>query len=407
MLPRLIIDKSIIQMLGADLIAELTLWFDLVTTPTLYHEIIGNLREPGTPKTGKRLPKDVLRGIAAKLQHGGTATPASFKSLALGNLMGEAVPMNGFTIPVSAAAANVASREGMLLVDGTAEQSLWARWAAGHYTTADQAVATVWRNGVESLNMNAVGKQWRPFVEENIGIQYDVSGIIRQVEGLLNNPSSETQARLLAILLVFLRVGPFYAAPFSLVKAIDKQAILSGIAPFASSVLKLYLVFISAISLGLIKREPNSYVDLQYLFYTPFASGFASNDKLHRRLLPAAGGTAIFVEGITLRDDLAQRQAWRKSLPDEAWGEHRAEYGIYPREVPGSIISDLWMRSAGPRRPRERSEPKMTLDELNQDPRMRKMMDDARSLTDDVERRESAGDALWPIGDSPDDTLQI
>ncbi len=58
--PRLVIDKSALQRIGADAFDELTMWFDVLATPTLLHEIIVNLQRTNPVKKGRRLPTDVL-----------------------------------------------------------------------------------------------------------------------------------------------------------------------------------------------------------------------------------------------------------------------------------------------------------------------------------------------------------
>lgn len=79
-LPRLIIDRSALQMLGADLVDELTIWLTPVVIPTLLRELIGNLSKEYTPRKGKLPPQDVLRALAVKLQTTGLRSPRALRN---------------------------------------------------------------------------------------------------------------------------------------------------------------------------------------------------------------------------------------------------------------------------------------------------------------------------------------
>lgn len=145
--PRLVIDKSAIQMMGADAFDEMTLWFDVVATPTLLHELISNLKRTNPVKKGRRLPIDVLRSTAFLLSSSHATIPASFRKLVVGSICGREIPMNGVTVPVDSTAGNVHGNDQMLVVDGAKDQALFRAWACGEFKESDERVAVLWQDG--------------------------------------------------------------------------------------------------------------------------------------------------------------------------------------------------------------------------------------------------------------------
>lgn len=107
MLPRVLFDKSAIEMLNPQEVEELSLCFDFLCTPTLTREIIADLKKD--PTRSRRMPENVVRALASKLGAMHLVTPANFRKLATGNLLGNPVPMNGFTVPLDEAPRNVHS----------------------------------------------------------------------------------------------------------------------------------------------------------------------------------------------------------------------------------------------------------------------------------------------------------
>jgi hypothetical protein len=45
---------------------------------------------------------------------------------------------------------------------------MWQRWADGDFTTDVAQSAAIWRAGVQSINLRAVGKQWKDFAKTRV-----------------------------------------------------------------------------------------------------------------------------------------------------------------------------------------------------------------------------------------------
>lgn len=345
--PLLIFDKSFLHMLNSEELFELSLHFFFVGTPTLIREIISDLKKK---PASRHLPEDVVKSLAAKMGTAHGIQPANFRKLAIGNLCGADVPMFG-QVPVDPSAPNVrVSRDGRgLLYDSVPEQRMWARWASGDFTTDDEQTATAWRDGLEKVNLRAIGDQWKEFARQHFGSARNLTELIAQVDGILSDPRPDIQLEVLGITLSFLH-APTLIKNLVFKRLLGRPGFLAKeLAPYASSIVRLYLTFIGGLARGFIGPRPSHYLDLQYLFYVPFCMVFVSADKFHREMWRATSGINTFVWGEDLKSDLASRVTVRKQMTTKERKVKAKQYGLYPVEVEGSVISDVWRRYMRPK----------------------------------------------------------
>jgi hypothetical protein len=119
----------------------------------------------------------------------------------------------------------------------------------------------------------------------------------------------------------------------------ELQSVLE-FAPFAASVLRLFLVFVCGLARGFIGPRPTNYIDLQYLYYSPFCMVFVSNDKFHREMWRATSGVHTFVWGQDLKDDLHKRIANRGKMNECA--TNAANKQESSTTAPHSVIAEMW-----------------------------------------------------------------
>jgi hypothetical protein len=362
--PLLIFDKSFLQMLNAEEVSELTFLFHPVATPLLIREIIADLKKDTS--SSNCLPTDVVRALARKMSEAHGVMPADFRKLTIANLCGGDVPMFG-QVPVDTTAPNVrVSGDGkMMLYDSVPEQHMWKRWAAGDFSTEEQEVAAAWRRGLEKVDLRAVGDGWKDFARERFRTASNMPDLIGQVEVLLSDPKPDTQLELLGFILAFVQAPEDVKTLAYKLQLEQRYTRIRDFAPYAASVLKLYLSFIGGLARGFVGPRPSHYVDLQYLFYAPFSMVFVSGDKFQRELWPATAVVNTFVWGQDLKTDLTRRVALRKEMTQEQLKAYSEKYSFYPIEIEDSITNDLWKRYmrpptdvVAPRRPAE------TIDDL-------------------------------------------
>ena len=142
--PYVIFDKSAIQMLDRNEVEELTHVFNFVCVPPLMREIVSDLYRP--PSRSARVPRAIVEELAARIGRTHLLTTPSFRAMALSNLYGGPVPMDG-RIPIDTTAPNVRVSDDntLITIDGTVEQQLWWRWGQGDFSEADQLTGLTWR----------------------------------------------------------------------------------------------------------------------------------------------------------------------------------------------------------------------------------------------------------------------
>ncbi|MBZ5492849.1 MAG: hypothetical protein LAO76_18175 [Acidobacteriia bacterium] len=345
--PNAIIDKSFLQMLNPEEVFEFSLFFRPVIVPVLIREIISDLKKEPTAHT---VPHNVVKALASKLGNIHGLTPVNFRKAAIGNLLTRSVPLTG-QVPVDADAPNVhISRSGKgLLYDSAPEQKLWDRWAAGNFNTSDELSATVWRQGIERIRLDRIRDDWKDFVQEHFASAKSIPSLVQGVNALFADFSLTTQREVLQTTLGFLRVAP---GPGTIILMLSNAGLIPRIgdlAPYAASVARLAFVFVAGLGRGFIGPRPSHYLDLQYLFYAPFANVFVSSDKFHRDLWVATSGNNTFVWGPDLKADLARRIALRKQQTQSEREKHDETHGFYPLEIDGSPITKVWGKYLRPR----------------------------------------------------------
>lgn len=346
--PLLIFDKSFLQMLNGEEVMELCTLFHPVIAPPLTREILGDLKKEQS--STNRIPVDVVKSLARKMDFATGIQPADFRKVTIANLLGGEVPMFG-QVPVDTTAPNVRTLKdgGAMLYDCVPDQRMWERWAIGDFSTEEQELATAWRRGLAKVDLRAIGDSWREFARDRFKSASNVSELVAQVDILLSDPEPETQIELLGFILDFVRTPTTIKRIAYNLLLERRYTRLCDFAPYAASVLKLYLVFIGGLARRFIGPRPSHYVDLQYLFYAPFCMVFTSADKLHRDLWPATAGINSFVWGPDLKADIANRIVVERNMPEAEITAHRQEYSFYPIEIEGSITNDLWKRYMRPR----------------------------------------------------------
>jgi len=342
--PLLIFDKSFVEMLNPEEVSELSMHFKFVGTPTLIGEIIADLKlEPSE----RRVPSDVVKALSRKMQKVHGLQPANYRKLALANLYAHEISMIG-QVPVDGSAPNVhvtGDRRGVLY-DSTPEQILWARWANGEFGTDDELTATTWRSGIEQIDLDGLAAIWKEFSQRHFGSARNLDELISGVDAFLRDSTPAVQREILNMTLDLVKASAQdRRVPNALMSIGELQSVLE-FAPYAASVLRLFLAFVCGLARGFIGPRPTNYIDLQYLYYSPFCMVFVSNDKFHREMWRATSGVHSFVWGQDLKDDLHKRIASRGKMNECATNATKQESST---TAPHSVIAEMWniyMRAA-------------------------------------------------------------
>src|SRR5712691_11652366 len=307
--PLLMFDKSFLEMLNANEVSELSMHFKFVGTPSLIGEIIADLKlEPSK----RRLPSDVVKALSRKMQKVHGLQPANYRKLAIANIYAHEISMIG-QVPVDSSAPNVhvtPDRRGVLY-DSTPEQVLWARWANGDFESEDELTATTWRNGIEQIDLEGLASVWKQFSSQHFSGVSNQNELISALDVFMRDSTPAVQREILDMTLDLLRASAQDRRVAHALMNIGEMRSVAEFAPYAASVIRLFLAFASGLARGFIGPRSTNYTDLQYLYYSPFCMVFVSNDKFHREMWRATSGVHTFLWGQDVKDDLRRRIAIR------------------------------------------------------------------------------------------------
>jgi hypothetical protein len=334
--PLLIFDKSFVEMLNPEEVSELSMHFKFVGTPTLIGEIIADLKlEPSE----RRVPSDVVKALSRKMQKVHGLQPANYRKLALANLYAHEISMIG-QVPVDGSAPNVhvtGDRRGVLY-DSTPEQILWARWANGEFGADDELTATTWRSGIEQIDLDGLVAIWKEFSQRHFGSARNLEELVSGVDAFLRDSTPAVQREILNMTLDLVKASAQDRGVANTLMSIGEMRSVLEFAPYAASVLRLFLTFVCGLARGFIGPRPTNYIDLQYLYYSPFCMVFVSNDKFHREMWRATSGVHSFVWGQDLKDDLRRRIAGRGKMNESATDATNKQ----DSSPPHSVITEMW-----------------------------------------------------------------
>ena len=115
-------------------------------------------------------------------------------------------------------------------------------------------------------------------------------------------------------------------------------------APYTAYCLTVDIFFHLCIDKGLISPDrASNKTDIAYLYYLPFAMGFVSNDKLHKRVAPLfTGPEQQFIDGQALRDDMVALDDYFWSLPAEQREQGLFKLAARPPDDDRFLTTRLW-----------------------------------------------------------------
>ena len=380
--PLLIFDKSFLQMLNPEEVSELSLHFKFVGTPTLIGEIIADLKSEA-PKRGLR--SDVVQALSRKMQKAHGLQPANYRKLALANIHAHEISMIG-QVPVDGAAPNVrvtADRRGVLY-DSTPEQMLWQRWANGEFGTEDELTASAWRNGIDEIDLKGVAALWKEFASRHFSSARNQDELISALDVFLKDSSPGVQREILSMTLDLAKASSQDRRVAHALMNVGEMRSVLQFAPYAVSVLRLFLAFVCGLARGFIGPRPTNYIDLQYLYYSPFCMVFVSNDKFHREMWPATSGVHSFVWGQDLKDDLRRRIGMRTARKETPRDATEKGDGSKAASAPPSVIAEMWRTYMRRVEKSERAKRATTFEDL--DPEIKQQFKDAMREFDRMDR---------------------
>ncbi len=336
--PIIICDKSTIQALGREDLHAFRRYYSLSVPPILAIEILADLRKSTDPKKAEC---DVAT-IAKKIQPAFCSFQTDFRQLVKGELAGYRLAMDGR--PVLSGGKRVQTPDGKqgATFDESPQAAALMRWQSERFSEAETILADLWRLSTQSIDLEAVQRSLRGEYSPRLQLK-SLDQTAEFVATLISTAPAVT------LLIWFLRDIGIIPDGDNLPERFvnnPKNLSLTVLAPYTAHCVRVSLIFHFALAFGLISTRPTNRVDLEYLFYAPFAHVFSSGDKFHTEMAPLVLGRAAFAPRDELKDDLKGLAVWWNGLsPDE---QKKELTGLCPPENENSITHRLWRRFMRP-----------------------------------------------------------
>jgi hypothetical protein len=332
--PITLFDKSFLQAISLDE----AVWFDHlfmpVVCPVFYVETLGDLG-----KEASRLgaaENAVVKDVAHKFPEMGGSPCASHVDIAIHDLLGLHVPMDG----------RIPRPGGRPVKSGTVydpgpEELAFSRWQQGKFRNVERIAAATWRRALSELDLNKVASELRL-----VGVDGKSCNTLEQARLLADTVVSNVNhvMSILSLAAAFLRIPQHLHSRIVEAWRREGRRSLKAFAPYAAHVVAVELFFQFGLAAHLIaSNRPSNRTDIAYLFYLPFCTLFTSSDKLHRRTAPhfmRAGQE--FVWGLDLKAGLKAVNAHFLLVPEEQREKGIMSFADVPPD--GNIVADLWGR---------------------------------------------------------------
>ncbi len=350
--PYLLIDKSTIQGLNPEECVLLSRYYTHIMSPILVREFTSFLAKPDHDL--EELKQDVKR-LAEKSNFGPTHLLPNAVRMAYNNLLGVFVPMNG-QIPFDVGTKCIAE-DGSIgwQLNDPPEIQMLRNWSNGIFdeTQIEQA------NTIRAI-------------DSNIAFEDLYNALDTQLKNLQKPSSLDSLVQLVDAYLTSLKPNNllFEAADFILdperLHIMEREWKIRGcpalkeFAPYSYYYYRVNLIYILGTHFDLIKRgkHAKTHLDMQYLYYLPFAMVFTSNDnELIKVTQFFLRNDQTFISLKELKNDFKLMQDFFNLLSKEQKTKFYEEYGIYPPELENCITTQIWIKKCRPRPPNAGAKP--------------------------------------------------
>jgi hypothetical protein len=304
-------------MLNVDELFELSIFFELVSTPILRKEILADLEKKST---AERNSLDVMKSLCAKMARSGLE-PMEYRQAALSELQsGRPIAMHGaMLIDLSAAHVSV-GHSGGIHFDGRQLQWDWRRWAAGDFTDKERSLAANHRKDIDDYDPESLRQRSKAFATKFFGDCKNIESLVARIDMLMDDPNPITQEMILGCTANWLGATKDFQRHLLSLLRMGRIGLVKDYAPFATSITRLTFAYQFGLAKGFFGPRRSDVCDLEYLYYAPFCRFFVSGDRLHKSLWAAATTNAQFCTGAELKADLKRRAELRKEAPEKVAG---------------------------------------------------------------------------------------
>lgn len=333
----LLIDKSTVYSLDFDEVIYLDKYYSLVISPILMRELLSTLAKEASPKKDWQKTLSIL---AAKADTFHSYTPANAHQMAITNLFGQELPMNG-RVPLPGG-HRVRTRDGSYAaVFGEApEKEIFRRWKNKDFSDAMFSDAKKIRDLDQSVDLH--------FLQKDLSEKFQYIPKFKTLEELVHWMDQEFIGSMdqdLLITFIATNLVRLDQIPSVVKNWVSKgKPAIQSYCPYALYYYRVNMIYFIGLAGNLISpsKKAKTHLDIQYIYYLPFSHCFASNDdflldisKFFQR------NDQTIINGWNLKDDLRNIIKFFENEPGSE-NPRAHSFGTYPPDLPNSITSKLW-----------------------------------------------------------------
>lgn len=320
----IILDKSTFQGLNYNDIIELHRYYDVNVTPLLVNEILGDLSKE--EKEGKRSPKDEVVNLSKKMFPYNSYVNIGYEKLIVKSLLGEFIDNDNRPFVIAEKSISDGGKNGLVFKESPEEKSI-KRWKEGKFDSVDEIISDIWRT--ESMQDNVITEFKNQFLHfANIKAN-NKQGNDEKLHELrvkyLERVNVEVEEEdILNEILNFFKINGVLRKQILARWHSKTYKDLETFAPYAFYCYSIVSMYYLGITNNIFSERKTNLLDLQYLFYLPFAKAFSTNDKFLISLFNVIQPKNVhFISLASLKEDLNKFQQlntpddWSRIPPDK------------------------------------------------------------------------------------------
>lgn len=307
----IVLDKSTFQGLNYEEIIELHKFYIVNITPLLVSEILGDLSKE--EKEGKKTPKNQVTDLAKKMFPYNAYVNIDFKVLVEKSLTGEFTNADNRPFLSAKKSINTPTKKGLTFVETPEELSI-KRWKRGEFNTLDEIISEVWRR--ESNDENIVDGFKAKFNHlKDIKIKDHKASNDEKFQVLKERLQERLYVELepedtLNLVMDYFKVNSNLRDNMQARWKNELHPNLQSLASYAMYCYEVVCLYFIGINNSLCGERLTNLLDLEYLFYAPFARVFSTNDKFLKNLFFSVKPVnTLFVTLQELKEDFQKFKA--------------------------------------------------------------------------------------------------
>jgi hypothetical protein len=320
----ILLDKSTFQALNYNDIIELHRYYDVSIAPLLVNEILGDLSKE--EKEGRTSKNEVIN-LSKKMFPYNAYVNMRYEIVLEKSLLGEFTDADNRPFLIADKSITAQGKKGLTFIETEEEKSI-KRWKEGKFDTLDEIISDLWRT--ESYDDNVIDDFKKSFRHlEDIKVKNNKLSNEEKFQELKSrylermNVEIEPEDALMIILDYFKIDSTTQNAIFNRwnSKSFSDLETFASYAFYCYSIVSMYYL---GINNNLFGEKKTNLLDLEYLFYAPFAKVFSTNDKFLVALYNVIEPEGVsFISLKSLKEDLAKFQKlntpenWSKYPPDK------------------------------------------------------------------------------------------